>query len=268
MTRKLSGWIDKARTLESTLAARVEGAARQLTRSTARQPLEIVHAIVDAIEREVQPAGRGRRLFPFNHIRVVIAASSPRQRAYLEAACEGPPSLQQRIVDGLEAAGCTAPPISITIEFVEHGEPEWAQPEFDVQCARGAPIAAPAPETASLELTITHGTTGRSTYTFAEPVVALGRGDEVRDSRQRLLRTNQVAFADGDDPVNNTVSRRHARIEKDARGFRLFDDGSTQGTSVIRGGRGLPVSRGTRGLLLQSGDEIVLGQARLRVRIH
>jgi pSer/pThr/pTyr-binding forkhead associated (FHA) protein len=120
---------------------------------------------------------------------------------------------------------------------------------------------------ARLELTVTHGTADRTVYVFEGAPVAIGRGDEVRDHRQRLLRTNQVAFIDGGDLVNQTVSRRHARIESDETGgsYRLFDDGSAHGTSVIRKGRGLQVPRGTRGMRLQSGDEIVLGQARLRL---
>jgi hypothetical protein len=66
------------------------------------------------------------------------------------------------------------------------------------------------------------------------------------------------------------VSRRHARIDRDAdgRAFRIFDDGSTLGTTVIRHGRGLAIPHGGKGLRLQPNDEIVLGQARLRVAVR
>lgn len=270
MNKKLADLIGKARKLESALAAGVEGAARSLTGSSARHPLEIVHAVVDVVEQEVQPAGRGQRAFPFNHIRVLLAAASPRARAHLEVACEGPPSLQQRIVDRLEGAGCAVPPLWVKVSFVTKARPDWSQPEFHVECTRGAAPHAAAPQAARLELTVTHGTTGRSSYEFTTSPVTLGRGDEVRDSRQRLIRTNHVAFAEGIGEINLSVSRQHARIEHDAPSgaFRLYDDGSAQGTSVIRKGRGLAVHRGTKGMRLQSGDEIVLGQARVRVTIH
>jgi hypothetical protein len=106
-------------------------------------------------------------------------------------------------------------------------------------------------------------------YVFDGAPIALGRGGEVRDDCQRLLRTNQIAFTEGADDINQSVSRLHARIEQDAApdGVRLFDDGSARGTSVIRKGRGVPVPSGTKGLRLQSGDEIVLGLARLRVKL-
>ena len=98
--------------------------------------------------------------------------------------------------------------------------------------------------------------------------MTIGRGVEVRDSRHQLLRINHVAFTEHGGDVNQSVSRRQARIELDPQTGqpRLIDDNSAQGTSVIRHGRGIAVPRGSRGLGLRSGDEVVVGQA--RVRIH
>jgi pSer/pThr/pTyr-binding forkhead associated (FHA) protein len=60
------------------------------------------------------------------------------------------------------------------------------------------------------------------------------------------------------------VSRRHAHIpyERAEHLFRLHDDGSEHGTGVVRHGRTFAVPGGTRGVRLESGDEIVLGDAR------
>ena len=91
---------------------------------------------------------------------------------------------------------------------------------------------------------------------------------EVRDSGHRLIRTNHVAFVEGSGDVNQSVSRRHAYIsyEPHSRGFRLHDDGSEHGTGIVRNGRTVAVPRGSRGVRLHSADEIVLGEARLRVK--
>ncbi len=268
MNNRTSALLGTARKLESALAASIESAARRVTGSSAsrRHPLELVHAVVDAVEQEIQPTGRGQRAFPFSHLHVQLSAASPKAKAHLELACEGPPSLQARIMERLEAAGCPVKALTVEVSFTAEVEADWSHGDFDVQCARTAVISSPP---ARLELTITHGTAERTVYVFDGAPVALGRGDEVRDERQRLLRTNQVAFAEGAGDVNQSVSRRHARIEPDAApdAYRLYDDGSAQGTSVIRRGRGFPVPRGTKGLRLQSGDEIVLGQARVRVKI-
>jgi pSer/pThr/pTyr-binding forkhead associated (FHA) protein len=68
---------------------------------------------------------------------------------------------------------------------------------------------------------------------------------------------------------NHSVSRRHAHIEyvEAARHYRLRDDRSAHGTSIVRHGRTVAVPAGSRGIRLESGDEIVLGEARARVRI-
>jgi hypothetical protein len=49
--------------------------------------------------------------------------------------------------------------------------------------------------------------------------------------------------------------------------YRIFDDRSAHGTGVVRLGRTIAVSPGSRGVRLLPGDEIVLGEARLRVEI-
>jgi hypothetical protein len=114
---------------------------------------------------------------------------------------------------------------------------------------------------------VLQGSATAPTYTFTAWPITLGRGAEVRDNRQQLLRLNHVAFVENGDAVNQSVSRRHAHIDLDARTSRprVIDDNSAQGTSIIRAGRGIAVPRGSRGLGLQSGDEIVLGQGRVRV---
>ena len=119
-----------------------------------------------------------------------------------------------------------------------------------------------------IELTVLNGAAQKRTFVLSGTRIDLGRCAEVRDSRHRLIRTNQVAFTEQPDDVNRSVSRRHAHITYDAHSerFRLHDDGSEHGTGIVRDGRTVPVPRGARGVRLFPGDEIVLGEARLRVR--
>ncbi len=267
MKTRLTDWLGKARQIEAAIEARVEGVTRPRS-STARQPLETVHAIVQSIAQEVQPAGRGQQVFPYTQLRVWLAAPSGRERARLSAACDGPPSLQERVVDRLIAAGCTMNGLTVKTSFATESKPDWLDPAFHIEYARTAPAPSEPLGRPRLDLTVTQGTSERPSYTFTGTSVALGRGREVRDSRDRLLRTNQVVFVEQGGAVNQSVSRQHARIEHDpvSDTFRLHDDGAAHGTSVIRDGRGLPVPRG-RGLRLKSGDILVLGEARVRVKI-
>jgi hypothetical protein len=264
--------LGKARKLESTIAARLDEAAKGLVRSRPREPLEIVHAILDAIDQEIEPTGRGTRVFPFNRIEVSILAPSGEARGRLEAVFAGATPLQARIVERLQSAGCSPTDVVATIHYVDHAEASWRAREFDLQFAR---VAEPEVENrehdarpARIEITALGGVTERWMYSLAAERIYLGRCAEVRDSGNRLVRTNHVVFTEGAADVNQTVSRQHAHITYESRTghFRLHDDGSGHGTEIVREGRTISVPRGSRGVRLQSADEIVLGEARLRVK--
>ena len=254
----------------------VERAAREWSRSGANEPLEIVQAIVDNVAERLEPAARGRYVFPFNRIHVTVAASSRDARARFAAVFESEPTLQERIASRLRDAGCDPTSLQFVVSYAPRSAPEWRTPEFHVDFTRGAPAPAPAPAPVpiqsaarELQITIVNGTAEQPSYVFALPRVNLGRCAEVRDSLSRLVRTNHVAFVDLASTSNHSVSRRHAHIEyvEGSRHYRLRDDRSAHGTSIVRNGRTVTVPAGTRGIRLESGDEIVLGEARARVRI-
>ena len=99
--------------------------------------------------------------------------------------------------------------------------------------------------------------------------IRLGRTDSVSDRARRARRENDLAF-DDEGPVNASVSRAHAHLawSPDERAYRLHDDGSTQGTRVLRAGKILEVpGPGGRGVILRSGDVLVLGRARVRFTV-
>jgi hypothetical protein len=268
--------FDKARQLEGTIARSMAGAAKTFVRGDgAREPIEVVHAIVDAVEREVQSGDRGSRVFPFNTVNVSIAVPSQHLRAKLETVVNGSVTLRDRIVERLRAAGCAATDLEVAVHYVPRPQKHWIDPQFTVGFSRvdrkpvqpSTPPAEPPP--GRLDMTIVQGTAEHRSYAFTARRIDLGRGSDVRDSRHGLIRTNDVVFADGSDQVNRSVSRRHAHIEHDPRSgeFRVHDDGSVQGTKIVRKGKTLPVPFAARGVRLQTGDEIVLGEARVRIKL-
>ena len=131
------------------------------------------------------------------------------------------------------------------------------------------PVPRPAAEPPRLKLAVGTGNADQRSYIFSGGRIDIGRRAEVVDQRQRLIRTNHIAFAEDETEINQSVSRRHAHIEFSAadRCYRLWDDRSAQGTSIIRSGRTIKVPAGARGTKLATGDEIALGHARLRVTI-
>ena len=98
--------LAKARQLEAKLARTVDRATQQWSKSGPRGPLEIMHAILEAVEERIEPAGRGTHVFPFNTLRVSIVAGSPDARARFSGVLDGPPTLQERISRTLRDAGC------------------------------------------------------------------------------------------------------------------------------------------------------------------
>jgi len=264
--------LRRARDLEAKLAGTLDRTVGGLVRPAAREPLEIVHAIVEAAQAEIQASGRGRRVFPYNTIAVTVLAPSRDARARLEAVLAADPPLRDRILARLGSAACHVDALEVTVTYENKPRKQWRSPEFHIAFARlDRPVSSDPSADAPprIELTVLHGTAERRTYTLpASARLDLGRCAAVRDSRHRLIRTNHVAFLERAGEVNQSVSRRHAHISYEAlaRCFRVHDDGSEHGTGIVRDGRTLAVPRGTRGVRLESGDEIVLGDARVRVR--
>ena len=269
--------LHRVRRLEAGMTRAVERAAREWSRSGAQEPLEVAQSVVDVVAARLEPAARGRYVFPFNRIHVAILAPSKDDRARFAAVLESEPTLKDRITARLRDAGCDSD-VQIAIAYVPRPGAEWSASEFHVDFTRGAPPAAPqpaAPEPVALEavlpreltITVVNGTAEQSTYVFTLPRVNLGRCAEVRDTLSRLVRTNHIAFLDAGS--NHSVSRRHAHIEfvDASRDYRIRDDRSAHGTSVVRKGRTVTVPAGSRGIRLESGDEIVLGEVRARVHI-
>jgi hypothetical protein len=246
-------------------------------------PIEIVYAALDAAEGEIQEIGRGRRAFPFNRVILhVVAGEGDRGvRARAGAVIAGPPSLAERLVDRLRGAACTVDEIAVDVRFVPQRADDWAHQQFHVEfdCVDvPAPAATPEPADvasaptavdARIKLAIVKGTAAQKLYAFSAARIDIGRRAEVLDARQRLIRTNDIAFAEDGSEANASVSRKHAHLEfvPGDGTYRVWDDGSAQGTSIIRSGRTIRVPAGVRGARLEHGDELVLGQARLRVTI-
>jgi hypothetical protein len=274
MSNKLKRLMGSARGLESRLTTAFEQAAQTLAGAGAGPaPLELVDLAVDEIASHVQPSGRGRYAFPFTRVTVTFVAPTPEVRAGFDAICVGPPSIGERVTRRLISRGCDNAEVEVETAFATAPRESWKRPEFHVALARmtrqkPAPAAPPDPAV-RVNILVTHGTAEPGAYTFTNFPIAIGRGTDVRDSQHQLIRLNHVVFTEGGDDVNQTVSRRHARIELDGttKRPRIIDDNSAQGTVVIRQGKGINVPRGSRGLGLQHDDEVVVGQGRLKIGI-
>jgi len=241
-------------------------------------PLELLQATLDELERKVQPAGRGRRVFPYDRIVVRIAQRGADPIAIAAIFRQ----LEPRLRDRLRELKCDAPEsIAPQVDILDTRE-DSAEPLLAVECFSG-PVAklVPMPTNAAsvqsglspryptVTITVVKGQCTESEYVFEEPVIAIGRTAEPTDAFGQI-RVNHVAFLQVRDGVNETVGRAHARLQFDAASghYHLFNEGSSNPTSILRNGRTTRLApRDPRGVRVVSGDQVQLGRAILRLTI-
>ena len=235
------------------------------------RPLEIREAILDAVERRVEPAGGGRRVLPFKYAVVTVLGESPERRAALEAALSDlQPAVEQRLAE----LRCERPAgFRLRLEVSKRPKSAWMPGQrFAIDSTTDLPEPAPAPERAQvpiLNAVVVRGTAARTSYALSERQIRIGRTENPVDASGRP-RHNHIVFLEDGDEHSSTVGRSHAsiRFHAETREYRLFDDGSHNGTRIIREGRVVEVTpRDPVGVTLMSGDEIVLGTAALRIRL-
>lgn len=227
--------------------------------------LEIRRDILEGVRDRIEPRGAGKSLFPYNSVSIQIAAENDEERDVREAAFAGADGLEQDIAGLLHEAGCPMPAgFKVTVEVVEDSALAGIGRPFqiDYQRSKGAVERASTPNARpAMKLTVVRGQTGAAEYAIDAERVNIGRLKEVVGDKDGLRRRNDVAFAE----TETTVSREHAHIRYDAESgkYRLYDSGSQRGTSIFRDGRRLEAPR-VRGVQLRSGDEIHVGDARVR----
>jgi len=252
--------------IEKTLDARLRGIFGASSGGAhAPEAIELYRDALDQIAARATVGKRGR-IFPFDRIRVELRANTAERRALLEAIFE-PAQLLEDAKAALVESRAEAPAgLAIAVEY-----PESAVVDLRVLCEKAsvaapAEAAQPAPLKPMRLVTLT-GASSSVEYYPDRPHVNIGRVGEVVDSLGRAVRRNDLSFPEGADEANASVSRSHAHLQFDpvAGEWRIFDDGSSLGTVIFRDGRRIEVpAHASRGVMLRNGDEIYLGQARLR----
>jgi hypothetical protein len=264
------GILDKVTRIEKSIE---KLAARK---GVVRQPMEIRRAVLDEIEELVEPAGRSRRVFPFNRVVVEVLAADPKQRAAMEAVLEGDHEIATSIGQRLREAGCPPPAdLEIQLRFLKAAKADWEEGRSFrvVPERRERPRAAAAgekPPEVQAQIIVLKGTAARKQFALTGACTNVGRLVEVLDRQGRVVRRNQVVFLDSQDDATQTVSRAQAHIQfVPPAEFRLYDDRSAYGTRILRSGRTIAIPSGSpRGVKLRSGDEIYFGQASVRFEIR
>ncbi len=242
---------------------------RHLWQKTPDEPLELRRNLLDAVERAAEPH---KKHFTFNRLLVHILAENDTERLLYESALEAPgepfrDAVLRRLADArIPVHG------SINVSWKFHR----SLPQRLAKPFNGRPLYVELQRrkaTTTATLTVRRGKAKRNQYTIKSGrTVTLGRLDEVLDAKGRLVRRNTVAFQDYEETrlsdelqqVHKTISRAHASIRYDDADavFRLYDDQSTWGTSVVREDYQMPIQvKKQHPVPLQDGDLIYVGKA-------
>ena len=259
--------MSRLQKLERQIDQKLRKALRASSHNQAREPIEVRHAIVKEVMSRVDALPRGRFAFAYAQVKARVLMQSPeRRRSYELLFVEADP-LTREIISRFNEQKVEFPArFKVDVELVDSLPDDVSENGFDV--SYGNPPSAPlSPETTPIRLTVLAGNADKPEYCFTRRRINIGRLAEVLDADMRVVRRNDLALKDDSTAENSTVSRAHAHMEfdPDTSQFRVFDDGSAHGTTVIRDGAGIPVPRGTsKGIVLRPGDEIVVGKARVR----
>jgi hypothetical protein len=249
---------------------RIDELLRGLLRSSLpeqrRELIEVHRAILEEVASRVVTLPRGKLGFGHSHIRIEIFAE-PEQRASYERVFLKGAALEHQIRTSFQERGVEYPDrLKVEIELVADLPADAKGRGFDISYSNLSATTGSA-QPREIRLTVLAGAAEQSEYRFQKQRVNIGRLPEVLDGQLRPIRRNDLALKDGAAGVNATVSRTHAHLEWDteAARFRLFDDGSAHGTTLVREGSLIPVPTGaSKGVLLQTHDQIIVGQAHIR----
>ncbi len=256
--------------LERRIDEKLRGLLRSSSPDQKRELLEVHRAVLDDVAAHVDTLPRARRAFVYTQLSVLILLPDPAlRRSYELVFVDGDAlsrDIRQRLVDQRVELPAQ---IAVHVELVLELPPDVAARGFDVHYGIASTEQTPE-EVIDVRFTIISGSAQQPELLLKKKRINLGRLAEVVDAEQRLTRQNDVAFRDDAEAANQSVSRAHAHIEFEAgkAEFRLYDDRSAHGSAVVRQGTVIPVPSGpSKGVALRDGDEIVLGQARLRFGI-
>jgi hypothetical protein len=250
------------------LERRIDERLRKLFRSGSdagpghgRELVEVQRLILDRIDERVQQLPRARRVFPYNEVLARIPVPDPERRAAFEAVFVADDALREEIAEHLRREEVEFPrDLRVEINLVETAD--LTEPSLVCRKRQEEPSPAHESRTAIARAARFTPADGGPATDVTRTRIQIGRAAEVLDDRRRLVRRNDVVID------HDTVSRAHAHLEYAGGEYRLFDDGSSYGTSVIHEGRLVEVPRaGGRGMRVDSGDEIYFGQVRVRFEL-
>ena len=230
--------------------------------------LDLRAAVIEHVEQSVTASGRGMRVLPGPVVIVQVYAGG-----FKDARALGPvmDDVRSVLIERLDAMKCIVPDnFQIHIKTVSRRLTGWdPSQQFAVAFQKGKSkrvLGTDILEPRGLRLVVARGSAQRRVFDLLSSVIRIGRTQFPADARGHV-RTNDIAFDDDGSEQNRSVGRGHAEIRfmPGTGTYRVFDQGSANGTRVLRKGRLSEVApRDPVGFQLQPGDEVHVGRAAIR----
>lgn len=231
--------------------------------------LDLRAAVIEHVEQSVAAAGRGTRVLPGPVVVVQVHPAGFKDPRALGAVMD---DLRPVLIERLEAMRCIVPAnFQVQIKTVPRKPTGWdAKQRFAVVFDKAKSDRVPGTdivEPRGLRLVVRRGSAQKKIFDLVTPVIRIGRTRFPADA-QGHVRTNDIAVADDGSALSRSVGRGHAEIRfmPGAGTYRIFDQGSANGTRVLRKGRLTEVAANDpAGMVIQPGDELHLGGVVIRV---
>jgi hypothetical protein len=241
--------------------------------------LEIKKSILRKVESEINTDSNGRR-FPHPCIEIQLFAPNEADENIFKNTFENN-ILHNEVNSLLSPPRCTVPAKpSIIFSYIQNTE--------DIELVKNGFVlkflSKRAEENSDTEmfLEVLEGVANRKRMRIIYDETFIGRCENVEKKGGGIYRKNDLYFPDAREikgeitdelkaaeKINGSVSRLHARLRKQNNKYILYDDGSTFGTTLLRGNRGTSYEiSGKVGKEIEEGDVISFGKAKVKVVVQ
>jgi hypothetical protein len=242
------------------------------------EPLELKQAILRELDAGVVAVGGGKRIFPYAAVEVRLHAGDEAARVLLRAALVDNGLLETAVREHLCPPRCEQAEPRVKVTFTTPAGPPPPPGGFELIFDSGGPSKG-----TEAYLEVLEGLANRRQILLQHRETYIGRTEFPPTKRAQVIRKNDLYFLDpreqsgrvskelkANEGVNKSVSRMHAIIiydEKDDR-YYVYDDGSSKGTTLLRGGRGVAINVDPNvGKALESGDVLCFGKAKVKFKL-
>lgn len=243
------------------------------------EPLETKQAILGEIDAAIIAVGGGRRKFPYPIVEIRLFVSDDATRGVFRAAFIDNKILETSIHNHLQPPRCDAAEPVVKIVLIEASDESQASKGFEILFT--SEIQRSKDTEAYLE--VLEGLANRKQLHLQHQETFIGRCEQAEARGSKIIRKNDLYFLDAREflgkvskelkenaMLNQSVSRIHGHIKFNERDgcYYIYDDGSSKGTTLLRGGRGIAenVDRNI-GKELKNGDIICFGKTKVKFKL-